>query len=201
MRSASYSVISTRPISRARLREELGRVVDRVAAPGRARARGDDRDPVPGAARFAQEAIEHGARLDGASLREVDVVHHDEERRSCGWFVGVRDDASRRRRGCRGGRRPRGRLGRRDAVERDDLLRLAALQDDEVLASEAGDRAALVVDHHRVDRDQLDVAPEDRRRLRVLGRRRERRPGGERCRREPELSRRPASHRVKSLRG
>ena len=117
---------------------------------------GDDRDPAALVRWRAQEPLERRACPRGLAAREVDVVDDHQRRRCLPRRRGVGGDARSGRRRRRRGAGPLVRPRQRDPFEVGDLLRLALLQEHEVVLGEANDGAVLVVDDDGVHRDQFD---------------------------------------------
>ena len=139
--------------------------------PPGAAAGGDQRHHVALADTALQERRHHAARALGLLRREVDVVEHDGEGPAAllvGLEVG-RDPGTRRRRDA-----PDGNGGHGHGLEARQRLRDAVLVDREVLTRQPARGLALLVHHHGVDGDELDLRLErrlDARRLRCRRRR------------------------------
>ena len=148
----------------AHVREQAVAVLRQAAGPPRAPRGGRDHHLVAVAQALAYELGHGAARAIGRVLRDVRVVPDDHEgplhRRT---REGVAGDARARRRGRR--------LRHGHRLERADRLRAPVLLDREVLALQALDGLALLVEHEHVHRHLLDVGREHDvgRRLRGLG--------------------------------
>ena len=172
MRIASKSVMRSAVVSSMYLavgligqREQPRAIVGRPRVEPAASARRDERHGVLIADRLVDELAERLPRRGRLLPRQVHVVE-DQDEGAAGNAAGrdrvVRDAALGRR--ARGDRRRRG--GRQlDGLELRDRLRRAVLEDGEVRAREARHRLALLVEHHDVDRHEIDAGFEARGRL------------------------------------
>ena len=164
MRSFDMSGIK-RPSKRFTMSSSFARPASMRALHQIPPARRDERHPVALAGALLEEARDRRLRLVGPQRRDVHVVEEDDEGPAAA-LLGRRVEGDLRR-----GRRRRGRLLRQDhRLEGRDRLGDPVLGDREVLAREVPDDTALLVGHHGVHDDLLDLGGEGGG-LRRLGRR------------------------------